>query len=511
VHVNWNTAERAAFLATLAGTIAWSLASISYPMGYDQGIMASVGDAITKGGFPYRDALDLKGPLAFYIFALVQELFGRVMWGIRLFDVGLLVTSGLFFYSLLKRIGISAAISRWIALSFVLAVASRGWFHVSQPDGWAAELIVIAVSVSIGRPRVPKIAWITSGILIGASALLKPFYIVFLALPIAIAIPSGLGAAGVAAVSTTAGALMPILAMWAWFGVNGAFRDLIAVHFAFNLEAYGGPESGDLPVVESLVSYLLNGAPRTPAGPFAVLLVPIVAGTIRAWKDRRGAGLALLVWLAAALACVTLQGKFFVFHWLVAFPPFLAMAALTLSQLSLEGAVARTVAAAAIGVFVCGVAMRPAKDTMLFARYAIGLDSRDDYLGRFERFEHRPLSAERAALFLKNHTRPDETVQLYGMDATAQYLSERASATRFVFCTPLDVPNQLYRDKYRAEFMGDLRRAAPRYVVLGSTKDEAALASFPELKQLLTDSYKLETSIGLLKLYRLKDSTAVRD
>src|SRR5262245_17341171 len=115
-HVTWKTAERVLFALTVLGTACWGIASISYPMGFDQGRIASIGDVIVRGGRPYRDGFDLKGPLTFYLFAFVQALAGRVMWGVRILDLGLLIASAVCFRSVLKRMQVSDTISRWLAL-----------------------------------------------------------------------------------------------------------------------------------------------------------------------------------------------------------------------------------------------------------------------------------------------------------------------------------------------------------------------------------------------------------
>ena len=104
-------------LAALAG--AWAAASLSWPFGWDQGILSWVGDVIHRGGMPYRDAWDIKGPLAYYLYAVAQWLFGENLWGIRLLDLVFLVASAL----VLRRVvrGLSdSAVARWACLTFIL-------------------------------------------------------------------------------------------------------------------------------------------------------------------------------------------------------------------------------------------------------------------------------------------------------------------------------------------------------------------------------------------------------
>jgi hypothetical protein len=502
--MNWNRAEQVLFALAVAGIACWAIASIGYPMGYDQGMIASVGDVVVRGGMPYRDGFDLKGPITFYVFAAVQMLFGRVLWGIRLLDLSLLVLAAGCFYSILKRLSVSQALSRWLALCLVFAFASRSWFHVSQPDGWAAHLVVIAVYFSL-RPSPSKLNWLAAGFLIGLSALIKPFYILFLPLPIVMG-ASGAAAAIIPLLLILCGAVLPLLGTVAWFGWNQALGDLVAVHFDFNLNAYAGNGSPGLGgIVENVALYFWNGGDRVPAGPFGVLLIPIAAGIFYAWRERRSVGFGLLLWFATALGCVVLQRKFYVYHWLITFPPILAIAALALARISAQAA-ARVLTPVAIGLFLAGVVIRPAWDTLCFFRYVAGIDSRQVYMERFKRFDFHAFAASEAASYIKSHTRADEKVVVYGVDSVVQFLSERASATRFVYALPLGVPNKAYRDPYRAEYVAALRQTPPRYIVLGSSQDEDDTRSkFPEFAELLAASYRADATFGRLELYRLND------
>jgi len=497
--------ERGLFALALLATIAWGAASLSYPLGWDQGMMGSIGDVIVRGGLPYRDGFDMKGPVAFYLFAATEAVFGRVSWGIRVVDLGILFAGAFCFQAMLKRVLGSAVIGRWLALSMVLAAASRTWFHVSQPDGWAASFVVIALWLLVGRDRVSTTAWVVSGLFIGASALIKPFFIILIAAPLAVALTTASGAFSV--VLLLSGLVFPILATAAWFWAHGALDDLIFVHFKFAF-SYSGASSLDIvPLVGGFVSYFANGGVRSPHGPFVVLLVPIGAGVLLAWKERRGVGLVLLAWLVASLGCVAIQQKLFVYHWLIAFPPLLAIAGFGLSRLPLAEVPGRVFSAVAIGVFIAGVAPSPMLDTWHVARTVAGVDSHERYLERFRRGNYQPLSAEQAAAHIKARTRPDERVAIYGTAAAVLFMSERTSASRFVFALPLNVPDDTFRASNRREFISALREPGARYLVIGPDADQAPLDDFPELTDFMAQHYRLEISFGRLKLYRLIDGS----
>jgi hypothetical protein len=74
VRERWLTASRLYALIpqlTLAGIVAlgvaWAVASLTWPFGMDQGVLAWVGDVVVRGGMPYRDAFDVKGPFPHYL------------------------------------------------------------------------------------------------------------------------------------------------------------------------------------------------------------------------------------------------------------------------------------------------------------------------------------------------------------------------------------------------------------------------------------------------------------
>src|SRR5438445_7505162 len=59
--------------------------SLIWPFGDDQSHYSLVGDAVTDGGVPYRDAWDLKGPLTYYVYGWTRAIFGRSDQSIRIF------------------------------------------------------------------------------------------------------------------------------------------------------------------------------------------------------------------------------------------------------------------------------------------------------------------------------------------------------------------------------------------------------------------------------------------
>src|SRR5690349_3590946 len=83
---------RHAFIAAIGAFAALhAVSSLSMPLGWDHGMLASVGVELARGEMPYRDSWELKSPLAFLPYAVAYLLFGNVMWGVRLIDLAILV------------------------------------------------------------------------------------------------------------------------------------------------------------------------------------------------------------------------------------------------------------------------------------------------------------------------------------------------------------------------------------------------------------------------------------
>ncbi|MGH7540373.1 MAG: ArnT family glycosyltransferase, partial [Gemmatimonadota bacterium] len=383
-------------LAGVAGLAAvWAVASLWFPFGWDQGIHASVGDVIVRGGMPYRDGWDVKGPLTYYVFALAQALFGRHMWGIRILDLLLLAGGAEALRRLVSRRA-SPAAGVWTALAFVLWYASLTWFYLSQPDGWAALIVAVAVGPLLARDDPPASGRLfIAGFLIGACALLKPFYGAFGAVPAvhALAFRRALGWDGVAGrwLLFAAALLVAPALMAALFVARGAWDELLAVQLRYNLEVYSGLEAfGPVDAVRSLLEYAGTGAT-------ALVLPPALLGLWALWRSQRPAAVGLGAWVAVALFCVTIQGKFWTYHWIPLYPPLAALGGIGLWSLAIglrgSDAERRTgaggaFAAIATALLLLQVAPYPARDVVRWAGLVSGRNPPGTYYRGFAEWRY---------------------------------------------------------------------------------------------------------------------------
>jgi len=514
--VSWSQLEALALAAAGGLAIVWCIASLWFPFGWDQGIMAAVGDQIVRGGMPYRDGWDMKGPLAFYLFAAVQWIFGRHMWPIRILDVLLLLVAAGVLGRMVARIT-SPRTGLWVAVALVLWHGSLSWFFLSQPDGWVAVLMVMAVApLAVQSDKADFRALVWCGLLIGCCGLIKPFYAAFGLVPVVFALSSresysrrilGMLAAGIAAI-------VPVLAALAWFIKRGALNSLIEVHFSY-ARAYSGWLGPEV-FARRIYNYFWSNGVPTPAGAVAVVLPAIGFGGYILLRQQRRLGLVLLTWLGVALFCVAIQGKFWVYHWTPTFPPFAALAGIGLWNLSRSAssgiASGLPLAVFSALLFFGQVAASPTVDVGRWLQFMTGMKTRTQYYSQYVRRFYVASDTMEASAYLKERTSPSDTIAVWGNEATINYLSERQNPTRFVFAMPLTaVGSAILRANYRKEYMAAFNTHPPRYFVVGQPHDgspdkAAVLREFPELDSFVRDHYSLERQFGFLDLYRLAET-----
>jgi len=519
-HFGRSLPARAIFACAAALTATWLCASFWFPFGWDQGFFASVGDVIVRGGMPYRDGWEIKGPLTYYLFALAQWIFGRHMWSIRVFDLPLLIAGMALLGAAVARLT-SRLVGWWAAMVFAFWVGSLTWFHAAQPDGWVANLVILAAAPLLAK-KSPARQVVLSGTLIGLAALVKPLYLAFLAVPlvwIAAQPARRLGARLAQAASTVGAALVPPLLAAAWFAWRGALRDLIDVHLLYNIRVYSGGSSPVLGMAKSLLRYFL-------AAPVVFALPVIATGAYILWRSRSSAALPLLTWVAVAAACVAAQGKFYKYHWIPLFPPLVILGAVGFHALlaamsgktdAQPGKPRRLLCAAVLSLAAFAVlrlAIVPASAVAEWLQLITGRISSDRYYAAHTAGGFVAGDDMKAARYIRERTQPGDGVAVWGNNSLIGFLSGRANPTRFVYAMPLTEGGpRSPRDAYRQEYMHALRNHPPAYFVVGvpwgSLSREQILHSFPELEVLLQERYFKETRIGGLDLYRRQDARSL--
>jgi hypothetical protein len=119
-----------------------------------------------------------------------------------------------------------------------------------------------------------------------------------------------------------------------------------------------------------------------------------------------------------------------------------------------------------------------------------------DYLVYFRTNDYFPWEMREAARYLKDHTRPSDRVQEYGMDPYLLFLAERLSATPYVYAYDLDVdaalygsdlPEGLHPNGPESQRIKDLRDAHEDDLLARLVKAPPAAFVFMDRAPLMTD------------------------
>jgi hypothetical protein len=506
-----------------------SLQILLFAFGRDQGIYATVADAVLRGDMPYRDVWDFKPPGIFLVFALARGLFGQNMLAPRMVEVAGLILlvvgftrlGGVFFGK--KRVGLIGG-----ALA-VLVHAQLEFWHTGQPEAFGGFLtvgaLVLTVANKSGKQR--WLAWLGVGAAFGCAFLLKPPLAggVFVCAAYLVRAEQshrneGWRAAVPPLILVALGGLLPIALCALWFRLSGAWADLrwtmldfTPGYTALSWEGRGAPQTFYWATEELFFKFSALNA----AGLLAALVIRPMHS-----REREGLFLVLGV-ISVQLAGVCMQGKFFPYHYSATLPLVAFLAGLGLYKLwrrCLMGGVPGVV------VFVLFVIV-----TAIMRTAARDLDSfwdrsaaRMRYLLRIGPYEtkemlDRELTAvadynfdadQRLASEMRRRTPESAPVFIWGFEPLIYLLADRKPASRFIYNVPQRV--QWAQGRARSTLMQDLARRPPQLIavqrndifpaVTGDDLDSRrALLTFPELSGMIEREYELIEAIEDFDLY----------
>jgi len=500
--------------------IVTAISSLWWPMMRDQGVFAWVGDVILRGGLPYLDAFDVKGPLTHYMYALSQAFFGRTQWGIRALDLSFLTVSSYFLWRLAALVCDRRA--AYVAVPvFALWYYQGGAWFTAQPDGWAGMLMVMAVWIVVSDTvRQPYSRAAVFGLLIGMCAMLKPLFACFLALwPMYV--PTGRPdyKKRAALTLTSVLAFSAVLASVAgWFEFKGALADVVDTLFSFNLTVYSRiSEFGLEKAFMQLAHFFAVKPDRLIAAVFAGV------GFKAMWSKNRSAFVIIASWAALSMACVIIQNKYFYYHWIPFFAPLSIAAGAGVSRLSETGTTgahehlkARMVSRVLVPLFLVVVSIGPLFGIRAWLKPVIGAGTWNEYydkLGKYGGGDVSFLADREVSEYIAVKTGGRDKVLVWGLEPVIYYMSGRQSPTRYGFVQPLvGDDNNVYQDRNRKRFMQELDENPPAYIVVIDNDATSVtrktsrqyLDDFPELTFYISRGYVLDKRIEDFEIYRMK-------
>lgn len=235
----------------LLGTVLW----LRWPgLGFnswnvDETIHAAAARTLLDGGVLYRDAIDQRTPLSYYVVAAIFAVAGENnLWAVRLFVAGLIAATAGLLYLLGRRMAGPAA-GGWAAALYATLSSCLfypGDAYAANTEWFLAFFTTAAAGLLLTGPALPDgRRSFGAGLMLGLAFLSKQPALLDLAAPGAFL----LWLAGRHQITTrtvwslgaslAAGWLLPVAVTCAYFAWHGAWGDFVFYSWTYNLTYYG--------------------------------------------------------------------------------------------------------------------------------------------------------------------------------------------------------------------------------------------------------------------------------
>ena len=152
------------------------ISMLTYPMGYDQAVFSAGGEmTIKNGAITYRDYIDTKPPIIFFIYGLSSEIFGHHEYSIHAFDLIFHILTLIYFYKVLNRCFGNNQLSLYSCLLYVLFYVTSDFAMVCQAESFAflPSLVIFDKTSRISNNNSSALAGFYTGVAACALFLLK--------------------------------------------------------------------------------------------------------------------------------------------------------------------------------------------------------------------------------------------------------------------------------------------------------------------------------------------------
>ena len=434
---------------------------LEIPLERDEGEYAYAGQLMLQGIPPYKLAYNMKFPGTYAAYAVIMSIFGQTTGAIHL---GLLLVNAatiVLIFLLGRRLmnptaGIAAAMS-YAILSMspsVLGLAAHATNFVVLPVlGGTLLLLNESDRQQFGR-------LLASGLLFGLAVLMKQpalFFIVFAAIYlVSKGVQRGTRLRDISLESLffTVGVILPLgialLLLW---------RAGVFDRFWFWAIDYARQYGTLVPLSEAPQIFLRSVREVVGAGWTLWMLagIGVVVGLL---DNRVRASVIFLLGLLLASALAVCPGFYFRYHYFVLVLPAISLlVGAAISEFS-DLLAGRTILVRFMPLLVlCAALTAPilSERTLLFTLSPIEACRRI--------YPESPFPESlRIAEYVREHTRPDDTIAVLGSEPQIYFYSQRRSATGYIYAYGLMEP-QKYARQMQEEMMGEIERARPKYLV----------------------------------------------
>jgi hypothetical protein len=492
---------------------AWALLALTWPLSGDAGVFSWMADTVMRGGAPYSDAWDTKGPAAWVPSLLMQALVGRTTWGIRVFDIAMVIAAVCALRSIARQLE-QPGDGRVAVALYGLWYASLDFWQSAQPDGWVAAWLIVACRCAMSLTTGGALA---AGALVGVSTMSKPFYLGYVVVMLMIVAyrhestrqrPVWLSLMVLAGVGLGLGAMLLVLSA---SGGTAGYFELLRWNAAVYAQ-FGDPWLTRIPA-------MLKGMLLMPWGIVAPLAL---FGAIRPTRMHRRTIMALAVGFVGAVAGVLLQGKGWQYHWLPMLPFLALLADIGFASLRSEtaGEIAGRFRVLALVLCLAVACLTPAQQLFRYSRARANAEATAEYERREFRFYGRHVESAAHLVDSLAAIRPQPgEVLVWAMHLGPQYTNNLRVPTKFAVLRPLyDGAGTAYRAAYRAQFERELRDQPPHWWLIPMPSllareadlQQRNVVDYPAAAAFLRDHYRAVHQTTEWRIYERVAPSATR-
>ncbi len=420
---------------------------LSVPLERDEGEYAYIAQQMLKGVPPYVSAYSMKLPGIYVVYALIITVFGQTHTGVHL---GLLIFNAatIFVIFLLARrfFGPLAAVAAGCAYAVISMTAQVNGLWANAEHFVVLPALVGLLLICKADGKIGYVRLLAAGLLLGLAFIIKQHGIFFALFAALYLLYSGLRNKPikwikviVAQIVFAAGAITPFVLVCFFFWRNGTFDKFWFWTFTYAREYATSVSLSDaweifneqmrLILEESYPIWLL-----AIAGLFAVTIVK---------RYRQWAVFTIGLFVFSFLAIC--PGFYFRGHYFIFLLPVVAI--LAGAALSAIDGLFQRIMPVLMRVVITGVIGLGVVGYSLYQQRVYLFDNSPDDVCRMVYGANPFPESLRIAEFIRNNSRPDDTVAVIGSEPQIYFYSGRRSATSYIYMYPLMETHTLRRRK----------------------------------------------------------------
>jgi hypothetical protein len=442
---------------------------LGIPLERDEGEYAYAGQLILQGIPPYKLAYNMKFPGTYAAYALIMSIFGQTIHAIHLGLLLINVATILLIFLVGRRLintmaGVTAAAS-YAVLSVspsVLGLAAHATNFVILPVLSGILLLVKEQRVTAPEPSQPKqlVRLFASGLLFGIGALMKQPGLLFIPFGAIYLVWNGLNRRLspnrmlLLILIFVTGAAVPlgVTSLILWYA--GVFDKLWfwTINYAW--------QYGNLVPLSQARQIFFRSTNEVVFTGWPVWILAGIGALIGLWDQRTRASILFLIGFLFFSALAVCPGFYFRTHYFILVLPavsLLAGAALGKVTGILEG---RAILIRFVPLFVFAVALSV---PILLDKKILFEVSPNQACGLI--YPDNPfLESVRIGTYMREHTKPGDTIAVLGSEPEIYFYSHRHSATGYIYTYGLMEP-QKYAQQMQQEMISGIEAARPKYLI----------------------------------------------